>query len=167
MPRRKSVPTCLALPPTCTVIDEGTRTDVAPEGATCPNCQLGADDHESGRLEYPWCMRDGVTADRFARISSQGSWAHQHETHVNGKSEVTWTSMFWRQATASSRGRTFGLPRPKAFIGRSVCAPLGETATINPTTGLVLGDAARLVYGDLTPRQRCAIVSHACAVPVH
>lgn len=63
-----------------------------------------------------------LTVDpRALRIQSRGTWAYRHDRHVNGAGEVTWTSMFWRDAVSLGRGRSHGLPRVREFIGTATC----------------------------------------------
>lgn len=110
----------------------------------CSHCRLGAEHHERGRVEYPWCMllMQLAVDPRALRIQSRGTWAYRHIKHVNGAGEVTWTSMFWRDAVSLGRGRSHGLPRVREFIGTATCElSAGQRIVIDHLRGARVIDA--------------------------
>lgn len=79
---------------------------------------MPADDHEGRRLRYPWCMMTMLSASKLERLSSspRGTWAYRYDRIVRD-GEVKFESRFWRDACQVGKGRAYGLPRVREFIG--------------------------------------------------
>ena len=136
--KARLAPTCCDFIPICSPADLGVSCAPAVPDA-CPDCGMPADDHEGRRLGYPWCMVAMLSASKLERLSSspRGTWAYRYDRIVCD-GEVKFESRFWRDACQVGKGRAFGLPRVREFIGQAACSPAREQAVVDPVVGMRL-----------------------------